>query len=253
MITAGLASVTFRGRTVEEVVDLAAGAGLGVVEWGADVHVPPGDPVGAARAARLCRERGLTVGTYGSYYKAGDSEPADFDRALAAAGALGAPRIRVWAGVRGSAETGPAEREAITDDLRRCARLAAEGGVAVTVEHHVSSLTDTLDSALRLRRDVPGLVGHWQPREEPDVRECLADVTALLPGLAAVHAFSWGADGFTERLPLADRADLWRPVLALLAGDGAERHVLLEFVQDDDPDAFRRDAATLLSWVGEVA
>jgi hypothetical protein len=253
MITAGLASVTFRGRPVEEVVDLAAGVGLGVVEWGADVHVPPGDLVGAARTARLCRDRGLAVGTYGSYYKAGDSDPADFPPLVAAAEALGAPRIRVWAGVRGSAETGAAEREVITEDLRRCVRLAAERGVAVTVEHHVSSLTDTLDSALRLRRDVPELVGHWQPREEPDVRECVGEVTALLPGLAAVHAFSWGPDGFTERLPLAAREDLWRPVLALLGQDGAERHVVLEFVPDDDPEAFRRDAAALLSWVGEAA
>ncbi|MFD7654150.1 sugar phosphate isomerase/epimerase family protein [Actinosynnema sp. NPDC059797] len=253
MITAGLASVTFRGRPVEEVVDLAAGAGLGVVEWGADVHVPPGDLVGAARTARLCRDRGLAVGTYGSYYKAGDSDPADFAPVLDTAEALGSPRIRVWAGVRGSAGTDAAERAVITDDLRRCARSAAGRGISVTVEHHVSSLTDALDSALRLRDDVPELVGHWQPREEPDARECLAEVTALLPGLVAVHAFSWGPDGFTERLPLAAREDLWRPVIALLARDGAERHVLLEFVRDDDPGAFRRDAADLLAWVGEAA
>ncbi|RKT55864.1 sugar phosphate isomerase/epimerase family protein [Saccharothrix australiensis] len=251
MITAGLASVTFRDAPVEQVVGLAADAGLGVVEWGGDRHVPPGDLAGAARAARLCHDRGLAVGTYGSYYKPGDSDPADFAPVLDTAEALGAPRVRVWAGVRGSAEVGPAERAAITGDLRRCADLAAGRGIAVTAEHHVSSLTDDLASAVRLLDEVD-LVAHWQPRESPDVRECVAEVTALLPRLAAVHAFSWGADGFTERLPLDAREDLWRPLLALLAGDGRDRQVLLEFVPDDSPEAFRRDAATLLTWLEDA-
>ncbi|MBW4717769.1 sugar phosphate isomerase/epimerase family protein [Saccharothrix obliqua] len=249
MITAGLASVTFRGRPVEQVVGLAADAGLGVVEWAGDGHVPPGDLANAARVARWCREEGLAVGTYGSYYKPGDSDPADFAAVLDTADALGAPRVRVWAGVRGSAETRPAERAAVVDDLRRCADLAAARGVAVTAEHHVASLTDRLDSALRLLAEVD-LVAHWQPREQPDVRECLAEVTALRP--RAVHAFSWGPDGFTDRLPLHARADLWRPLLALLAEDGRDRDVLLEFVPDDSPEAFRRDAATLLSWLEDL-
>lgn len=249
MITAGLASVTFRGRPVDEVVDLAAAAGLGAVEWGADVHVPPGDPAGAARVAELCRDRGLAIGTYGSYYKAGHADPAEFAPVLDSAEALGAPRVRVWAGVRGSAETDPAERDRITDDLRRCAELAAGRGIAVTAEHHVDSLTDDLTSALRLLDEVDGLVAHWQPKESPEVDACLAEVTALLPRLAAVHAFSWGPDGYTERLALAERADLWRPLLALLAEDSRDRHVMLEFVADDSPESLRRDADALLTWL----
>ncbi|XVV07032.1 sugar phosphate isomerase/epimerase family protein [Actinosynnema sp. CA-248983] len=248
MITAGLASVTFRGRPVDEVVGLAADAGLGAVEWAGDVHVPPGDREGAARAARLCRAHDLAIGTYGSYYKSGASDPADFATVLDTAEALGAPRVRVWAGVKGSQATTEAERKEITEDLRRCVELASAKGIAVTAEHHVSSLTDDLASALRLLDDVD-LVAHWQPKESPAVDECLTEVTGLLPRLFAVHAFSWGPDGFTERLPLAARADLWRPVLDLLDEDGHDRHVLLEFVPDDSPEAFRRDAATLLSWL----
>lgn len=253
MITAGLASVTFRDRQVGEVLDLAVDAGLDVVEWAGDVHVPAGDLGNAERVGVSSRERGLRIGTYGSYYKSGDSDPADFDRLLSTAEALGAPRVRVWAGVKGSAETTTEERDRITADLRRCADLASARGKAVLVEHHVSSLTDTLDSASRLLRDVPALAGHWQPKELPETTECLAEVEKLKPRLVSVHAFSWGADGFTERLPLAARGDLWRPVLAALAEDGVDREVLLEFVRDDDPAALREDAAVLRAWLGEVA
>ncbi|GAA3854987.1 sugar phosphate isomerase/epimerase [Saccharothrix violaceirubra] len=239
MINPGVASVTFRGRPVGEVAALAADAGLSLVEWAGDVHVPAGDLYAAVRAAEATRAHGLAVGTYGSYYKAGQGE--DVTPVLDSAQELGAPRVRVWGGVKGSADTTPAERAAVTDDLRRCVDLAAERGLAVLVEHHVESLTDTLDSARRLLADVPALVPHWQPRESPDVEECLAEVRALRP--VSVHAFSWGDDGFTERLPLGAREDLWRPLLSGYEGD-----VLLEFVPDDSPEAFRRDAATLLAW-----
>ncbi len=40
---AGLVSVTFRQLSPEEIVRVAREAGLTVIEWGGDVHVPPGD------------------------------------------------------------------------------------------------------------------------------------------------------------------------------------------------------------------
>jgi hypothetical protein len=44
MIGAGLCSVTLRSLAVDEVLATAAGARLGAIEWGGDVHVPPGSP-----------------------------------------------------------------------------------------------------------------------------------------------------------------------------------------------------------------
>ena len=41
-ILAGVCSVTFRALSVEEVAQLAASAGVQAIEWGGDVHVPPG-------------------------------------------------------------------------------------------------------------------------------------------------------------------------------------------------------------------
>ncbi|WP_233160300.1 sugar phosphate isomerase/epimerase [Pseudonocardia sp. MH-G8] len=232
-----------------DVVGLAAGAGLEVLEWAGDVHVPADDLAAAADAQAATVDHGLRVGTYGTYYKAGVDDPDAVPALVRTARELGAPRLRVWAGTVGSDDTPVLQRAAVVEALRECVDRAGEAGLGVVVEHHVSSLTDTLASALTLRSEVPGLVAHWQPRELPDTGECLAEVHALVP--AVVHAFSWGADGFTERLPLDARADLWRPVLAALAAQGGDAEVVLEFVPGDDVDAFERDAARLRGWRDE--
>lgn len=246
MIEVGLASVTLRHKSVADVAVVAADAGLGVVEWGGDVHVPAGDLIAARKARALCDHNGLIVGTYGTYHKLADDDPGEFPVLVRTAVELGARRVRVWAGTRASADASPHYRAEVMSSLRRCADHAAGHGMPVTVEYHMESLTDDLASALALY-DQADVVAHWQPRESPVVEHCLAEVRALLPKLASVHAFSWGADGYTERLPLGARTDLWRPVFDLLSTkDSVE--VLLEFVPDDDIDVLLRDAETLRGW-----
>ncbi|TDD97122.1 sugar phosphate isomerase/epimerase family protein [Jiangella asiatica] len=253
-VVPGLVSVTFRQLGVAEVLGLVTRAGLGAVEWGGDVHVPAGDLAAARRAAVLSADAGIAIEAYGSYYRAGDDDPAGFDAVLRTAVALGAPRIRIWAGRSGSADAEPAARARVAADVHRIAALAAGDGVGIAVEHHPNTLTDTLETALELygAADHPGVRPYWQPRIGQDAESSLREVAALLPGLVTAHVFSWAADGV--RLPLADGGALWRPVLAALAGapgDGA-RYALLEFVRDDDPAVFLEDAATLHRWLAEA-
>lgn len=96
-----VASVTFRRKSVCEVAELARRAGLDAVEWGGDIHVPPGNAQAARAALHCTRENGLTVSAYGSYYRAGAEE--DFGPVLETALSLGCRVIRVWAGRQGSA------------------------------------------------------------------------------------------------------------------------------------------------------
>jgi hypothetical protein len=238
----GLVSVTFRRLTPAEVVDLAAAGGMAAIEWGGDVHVPVGEHGIARETAARCADAGIAVEAYGSYYRAG-GDPAEFGPVLATALALGAPRIRVWAGSAGSAEQ--PDRAAVVADLARVAELAGREGVEVAVEYHANTLTDTLDSALDLFAAAPALKPYWQPPVGSTVEDALTAVPALEP--VAAHVFSWADDG--ARLPLAARADLWWPVLDALAALPGDRHVLLEFVRDDAPDAFVEDAATLRRWL----
>jgi len=244
VIRPGLVSVTFRQLDPAAVVDIAVRAGLAGIEWGADVHVP--DEKAAYRVAELTSAAGLRVACYGSYLRLGHGE-GDPRAVVAAATALGAPLIRVWAGRVPSADADPAHWSAVVDAAREVASLAADAGIDVAFEYHRNTLTDTRASALRLLETVdrPNVGTLWQPEPTRSVDENLGDLSSVLPWLRNVHVFSWTPA--RERLPLAAQEAAWARYLPVAAGD---RYALLEFVAGDDPERLVADAATLHGLLG---
>ncbi|PRY15229.1 sugar phosphate isomerase/epimerase family protein [Kineococcus rhizosphaerae] len=248
MLTPGLCSITFRQLDVDGVLDVAARAGLAAVEWGADVHVPVGDLDTARSVAARTAAAGLRVASYGSYFRAGVSE--GFADVLATAVALGAPRVRVWAGAQGSAG---AERGPVVAALADAVRRAADAGVQIGTESHGGTLTDTTASTLALLADVDGRTGtealttYWQPTVDAPDDDAVAELAVLLPRTSTVHAFSWSPG--TTRQPLASRESLWRRAVGLLASSGGDHDVLLEFVPGDDPGVLGREGAVLREWL----
>ncbi len=254
MLTPGLVSVTFRKLSPEQIIDLVKRAGLRSIEWGGDVHVPHGDTDRARDVAEKTAAAGLEVAAYGSYYRlgqTGDDAP-DFARVLATAAALGAPLIRVWPGVRGSAETPDGERQRVESDALRVAQLASEAGIGIAYEYHGGTLTDTNESAQQLleRTDHPAISTIWQPPNGQPFESCLDGLKALLPRLSNVHAFHWWPTP-ANRHPLEVGADRWKPYLDTVRQAGGDRHVLIEFVKDDAPEQLLADAATLRNWLEE--
>jgi hypothetical protein len=81
----------------------------------------------------------------------------------------------------------------------------------------------------------------------------VAELLAVLPHLAHLHVFAWRSD--SSRLPLDDHRELWRKALSTVVAGAppADRVAYLEFVADDDPAAFARDASTLRSWIEALA
>ncbi len=253
MIYPGLVSVTFRKLSPLEIVGLVRKAGLSGIEWGGDIHVPHGNS-GVAREVRaMTEEAGLRVAAYGSYYRAGWSEANGlrFEQVLDSALELGAPTVRVWPGVKGSAEVDEKGREVVIEDLRRIAELAARAGVTVSTEFHGGTLTDTNESARRLLAEVnrASLLTCWQPHNGEETSECVAGLRAVAPRVGNVHVFHWWPTG-AERHALAEGEARWAEFLAVLKALPGERFALLEFVQGDAPEAFLRDAATLARWLG---
>jgi len=251
-VRTGLVSVTFRQLPVDEVVRVAADAGLEAIEWGGDIHVPLGDRDAARRAGGLCDERGIAVAAYGSYLRAGQCEREEVRAAVDTAVALGAPRIRVWAGTRGTATASADDRAAVTRSLAEMAAIAQESSVEIAMEFHGGTLTDDVDSTITLLMDVdaPNLKTYWQPPVDVSDEECLEQLRKLMPWLVTVHVFSWWpAD---TRLPLAARDSLWQAVLGRLAAEPREINALLEFVVDDSVDQLAIDAADLHGWLARV-
>lgn len=247
-IRAGLCSVTFRELTVADVIAHAGQAGLDAIEWGTDVHVPLDDLDAAKRTGDLTRDAGLVVASLGSYFRCTPSE--DIDGLLAAASAIGAPRVRVWAGRAGSADVSPAERAQTTAILRESALRAEDYGVELAVEFHGVTLTDTGESARRLLEEVASdnVSSYWQPSKGLSDAAAFAELEAVAPWVSAVHVFSWWPN--SERLPLDGRSDLWRQAVPFLQTLPRVTDALLEFVPDDDPAVLPREAETLRRWLG---
>jgi len=232
---------------------LAAKAGIDGIEWGGDVHVPHGN-VAVARAVRtLTVDAGLRISSYGSYYRAGESEKEglSFADVLKTAKTLEAPCIRVWCGNKGSADADAEYRDAVCRDLDRIGELAGTEGVTVACEYHGHTLTDTLESAQTMfgALNNPNVFPYWQPPGGKTIEACIGELRTWLPTLANLHVFFWrDIGGKRERCPLIQGAELWQPTIQLAATTGRTHWALLEFFLNDSPDQFLQDAAVLRDW-----
>jgi len=232
----------------------------------------------AREVAAQTRDSGLGVAAYGSYYRAAHSEtlPAEsrlsFERVLETAVALGAPVIRVWAGVEGSARASSDTRCRVAADLMRIAQLAAQAGVRVATEFHGETLTDTNESARTLLLEEaqhPNLYGYWQPPVGMSDGDCLAGLVSLGPKLLHLHVFNWvlSPTGQVEAYPLEEGEGLerWRKFFAAAVSLSAKPQstavdavpaptaAMLEFVPGGSPESFLREARTLTTLLGELS
>lgn len=249
MLKKALTSVTFRQLSAEDIVALAKEAGLDAIEWGGDIHVPPGGGETARRVRALSENAGLLVSAYGSYYRAGTyGDPASaFEPVLESALALGAPVIRVWAGDRGSGAMSLEDRTGLFEDLRGAVGMAAEKNVLVATEYHGNTFTDTLETTAQMLEAVPGLRTFWQPPIGLPHGDNLRALERLAERVESLHVFEWSAAG--KRRPLSEGTDRWREYLRVAMGFSKTHYATLEFVADDSPDQLRADAKTLDGWL----
>ena len=246
----GLVTVTFRQLSPEEIIAVAKGAGLEVLEWGGDVHVPAGDTRRAREVAALARDAGLETICYGSYYRVGhegEGGKPGFADVLATAAALGAPSIRVWAGTRGSEAADQAYFARVCDDSNRIADLAAEQGVRIAFEFHDGTLNDNAESSAKLLAALPhpNIDTLWQPLVSLSAEQRDRSLRTALPRLGHVHVFHWLPGDPIDRRRLAEGSALWKSWLAVMRAAGGKPDCLLEFVPGDDPGVLAGEAAQL--------
>ena len=256
MLTSGLVSITFRDLPPRAVIDLVRQAGLDSIEWGGDVHAPPGDVQTAETIRQMTADAGLRVSAYGSYYRLRPEadEEHSFAAVLATATALGAPLIRVWAGNNPSAEVDERERSRIVEQSKRIADMAAAENTGIAYEYHSNTLTDSLESALDLllRVDHPNISTFWQPPNGRPPEENRAGLDQVARWVSNIHCFHWWPTS-QDRHPLAVGAANWRLYLDKITTLPGDHCVSIEFVKDGDPAQFLDDAATLKRWLESLS
>ena len=243
-----LCTVTFRNLAPDAIAALAQGSGLKGIEWAGDAHVRPGDMEKAKEVRRLSEAAGLAL-SYGSYVAPPSDSLASFAQSLETAATLGAANIRIWPGTRNrdSADYRAEEARAVASTIRAMGEAAAKRKITVSLEYHPGSLTDTTASALRLIEAIghDNVYLYWQPRPGLPLKEALEEIAAVGEHVSHIHVFAW--DAARNRFPLSSAEDYWRQAIGALPASRwtGPRHAMLEFVADDDPEAFRRDAETL--------
>jgi len=252
----GVCSITFRQLDIPQLVDLVRSAGLDAIEWGGDIHVKPGDLAAAQEARQRTIEAGLVVSSYGSYYNVLDMDGHElpFAPVLDSAVALGTDTIRIWPGAQPSEVASPEYRRRFVEKLRADLDAAAAQNVRLALEFHVNSLNDSNAAALALLDEVnhPNLYTYWQPMywvSDPDYR--LQGLEKLADRVINLHAFHWrfhpmrgGWGENIERRPLSEGEAEWGKYLSVALPDGIH-YALMEFVREDSPEQFVKDAAAL--------
>lgn len=247
MLNTGLVSVTFRKLGVWEISELMKKAALDYVEWGGDIHVPPADTNAVSLAKDASAANGIKIASYGSYYHC-DGDDEAIEKEVSTAALLGASNIRIWAGRHWSNDVDDAARALTVENIRKTCLCAAKYGITVSPEFHQATLTDTIDSALRLCDEVgeDNFRMYWQPNQFEDDEYNLRALKSVLPFLSNVHVFSWAGN---DMFPLKDGERMWKQYLDIIRSDGKDHNMMLEFVCDGSVEQLYRDAETLNEWL----
>lgn len=237
-------SVTFRQKTLAEIFDTAERLAVPALELGCDVHVPNDEA--CRQASRLSGQTGVRVRSLGSYYRAGDDEPVEFDRLLTMAKTVGAENIRIWAGGQSSETADRAYFDASVRAAALAARKGASEGVRVSLEFHENTLNDSFSACRRYLEaaDEPNLKTYWQPLFAGADDE---NLNGVLPALSHVHVFHWR--NYHDRHALSDGASDWLRWIARLKRAGFDGMYIMEFVRGDSETQFRQDLTVLRRWV----
>ncbi|MEG2570591.1 MAG: hypothetical protein RSA70_04065 [Clostridia bacterium] len=241
----GVVSVTFREKSVDEVIAIARVGGLDCIEWGSDVHVPAGDVATAARTYEKTVAAGLSTPSYGSYYYLAGGK--DFTPFLESARALHALNIRVWGGDIASDKLSTDERSAIVSDARRISNLAAAFGITISIEFHPNSITDTCESTCALLTEVncDNFMTYWQARLGISDAENLEELSCLIKTGKLTNAHIYRYNEYSAQCLLSDGQCALKDVFGTLRNDSDDHMAFIEFVKDGSDESFLSDCAVI--------
>ena len=244
MDNVGLCTIAFKDKNVEEIIDIAAEAGAtGLEVWGQPGHVDyPIDEKRLVSLRKRAEGSGISIPVFGSYYRAGrrtefNDIVVDADNQIAAAGFLGADRIRIWPGFASYEDTPRESREAIYEEIRRFADSAAAAGMTVVLERHGNTLTEGWDAPAVVLDEIahPAVALNYQAPNQITVEEGKAriegDYSSLLKRSRHAHIqnFEKSADGEEIRTLIRDGIFDYGEIGAAARNAGYSGFFMIEF------------------------
>ena len=259
----GICSIVFKDRSAVQALRAIAAAGADSVElWGQPPHLPcPVDEGWCADLRGQAGELGLSFCALGSYYRPGrhpsyGGRPVTKENQIAAARALGAPIVRIWAGSARYQATAPAARERLYAEIRDFADAARDAGIRVVLERHSGTLTEGWEAPLTVLQEIghPAVALNYQmvypaPREELAAR-AVADYRRLLPHSRHAHLQNYApaAGDRPPRTLIADGVVDYGRLGAAARQCGYDGAFMIEFPADERggmsvEEALRADVA----------
>jgi sugar phosphate isomerase/epimerase len=261
----GLVSISFRKKSIKEIIKATKESGLKYIEWGGDVHVPMGNVKLARQVRRLMHGSGLKCESYGSYfglvYHCDEHFPMPFKKVLKTAKALGAKTVRVWLGwpycgcKKGCnvflCEKYFRKNVTITKDL---CNQAKKYGMTLSIECHFKTLSDDYHDTLRFLEavDCDNLRLYWQPNHAKGLEYNLEALKALRPYITNVHVFNWNEKG--EKSPLGNETgtEQWSKYFEILNDENSnDRICFLEFMPDGEITSLNEESKSLEKLIGD--
>jgi len=250
MLKSGLVSISFRELSTNQIIEIVKKANLNAIEWGGDIHIPPGDLIKAKNVYKKCQNNGILTPSYGSYYKLGTYKNyiPYFKDVLNVAMLLKSSTIRVWAGTKGFQEYSENELNTIIEEGKIICDLANKHNISLSLEFHSNTLTDTANSTLQLLNLInkPNLFSYWQPPVNRVVNDNINDIIMLSKKISNIHVFNWED---RNRKALEEGRDAWAQYFSYF--DDKDRYCMLEFIKDDSIEQFYQDAKTLKELINE--
>ena len=148
----GLCSVTFRKKSMEEIVKIAQNAGVKYIEWGGDVHVR--SLADAQKAKALCDKADIKISSYGSYVNSISFDENKWIETCEITKTMGAESIRIWLGKKNSQVTSEAEYQLLLRNTKKMCTIVAEYGIMVCPECHDRTFNNNTSAILRFIKEL---------------------------------------------------------------------------------------------------
>jgi 3-dehydroshikimate dehydratase len=210
-----LCSISFRYELVSfnDLVQMASERGFDGIElWG--IHAQSllrNHPQGISRMLDNMYSRGLRISMVSDYLDLcpASNKPQDvleqWESRVQLARSFHTDKIRIFAGNQSSATASQRDWELCIRNLHKIAQLASDHGVYVVIETHPNTLTDTLESTLRLLNDV----SHERVRINLDFLHLWESGSDLLEAYSSLKA--WTVNFHLKNVSSRDRTHLFLP------------------------------------------